>query len=198
MRHAHRRPLRICRACSNEQLRLVVCFLTSEEVELIKIDWRMKSQCSDACLFSSMCTGQVDMFLIVTAGTDRPGAATANIHIRVPIAGVESVLTKGRRVTVNEMAALLAVSHGSTHGVIREFMKFYKAYANWAPRELKQGSLKQQPLRSFEARCRRIVTADETWTWNHNLGTKRESVERCIIFSPKRKFRTQPCVEKLG
>jgi predicted transcriptional regulator len=42
------------------------------------------------------------------------------------IAAVEAVMKENRRVTVNEIAAHLDISHGSAHRIVYDFLQFYK------------------------------------------------------------------------
>jgi len=42
------------------------------------------------------------------------------------IAAVEAIVKENRRVTVNEIAAHLDMSHGSAHHIIHDVMQFHK------------------------------------------------------------------------
>jgi predicted transcriptional regulator len=42
------------------------------------------------------------------------------------IAAVEETVKENRRVTVNEIAAHLDMSHGSAHHIVHDFLQFHK------------------------------------------------------------------------
>jgi len=42
------------------------------------------------------------------------------------IAAVEAIVKENRRVTVNEIAAHLDMSHGSAHRIVRDVLQFHK------------------------------------------------------------------------
>jgi hypothetical protein len=55
----------------------------------------------------------------------RPGQAHPVVTPEA-IAAVESIMKENRRVTVNEIAAYLDMSHGSAHHIVRDFLQFHK------------------------------------------------------------------------
>jgi len=125
------------------------------------------------------------------------------------IAAVEAIVKENRRLTVNEIAAHLDMSHGSVHHSVHGVLQFHKVSARWVLRHLTV-ELKGRPvdacqehLKRFEAEgdgfLRRIVTGDETWVHYHQLETKKASKEWRHISSPKpKKFRTQPSAGKVN
>jgi hypothetical protein len=46
------------------------------------------------------------------------------------IAAVEAIMKENRRVTVNEKAAHLDISHGSAHCIVCDVLQFYKYLIN--------------------------------------------------------------------
>jgi phosphoribosylaminoimidazole carboxylase (NCAIR synthetase) len=46
------------------------------------------------------------------------------------IAAVEAIVKENRRVTVNETAARLDMSHGSAHHIVHDFLQFRKYLLN--------------------------------------------------------------------
>ena len=52
------------------------------------------------------------------------------------IAAVEAIVKEYRRVTVNEIAAHLDMSHGSAHHIVHDVLQFHKVSARWVPRQL--------------------------------------------------------------
>jgi hypothetical protein len=123
------------------------------------------------------------------------------------IGAVEAIVKENRRVTVNETAAHLDMSHGSAHHNVHDVLQFHKVSAGWVPRHL-AAELKervdacQEILKCFEAEgdgsLGRIVMGDETWVHYHQPETKRASEEWRHTSSPKtKKFCTQPSVGKV-
>ena len=55
----------------------------------------------------------------------RPGQAHRVVTPEA-IASVEVIMQENRRVTVNEIAAHLDMSHGSAHHIVYDFLQFYK------------------------------------------------------------------------
>jgi DNA-binding IclR family transcriptional regulator len=45
------------------------------------------------------------------------------------IAAVEAIVKENRRVTVNEIAAHMDMSHGSAHRIVRDVLQFFKVSA---------------------------------------------------------------------
>ena len=124
------------------------------------------------------------------------------------IAAVEASVKENRRVTVNEIAAHLGMSHGPAHHIVRDVLQFHKMSARWVPcqmtAELKErcADACQGLLKCFEAESDgflgRIVTGYATWVRNHQPETKKSSKEWRHTPSPKpKKFRTQPSAGKV-
>jgi len=94
---------------------------------------------------------------------------------------------ENRRVTVNEIAAHVDMSHGSIHHIVHDVLKFTKVSARWVLRqltaELKERRVDacQDLLKRFEAEGNgflgRIVTGDETWVHYHQPETKKAREE---------------------
>ena len=47
------------------------------------------------------------------------------------IAAVEAIVKENRRVTVNEIAAHLDMSHGSAHHIVHDILQFHKVSVNY-------------------------------------------------------------------
>ena len=62
----------------------------------------------------------------------RPGQA----HRVEAITAVEATVKENRRVTVNEIAAHMDMSHGSAHHIVHDVLQFHKVSARWVPRQL--------------------------------------------------------------
>ena len=68
----------------------------------------------------------------VTSITDAPRPGQVH-RVVTPeaIAAVEAIVMKNRRVTVNEIAAHLDVSHGSAHHTVHDVLRFHKVSINY-------------------------------------------------------------------
>jgi len=113
------------------------------------------------------------------------------------IAAVEAIVKENCRVTVNEIAIHLDMSHGTAHHIIHDVLQFHKASARWVPcqltAELKERCVDacQERLKCFEAEgdgfLGRTVTGDETWVHYYLPETKKAIKEWRHSSSPKPK-----------
>ena len=109
----------------------------------------------------------------ISSVTDSPRPGQAHrVVTPEPIAAVEVIMKENRRVTVNEIAAHLAISHGSAHHIVHDVLQFHKVSARWMLHQLttelkERHDASQELLKCFEAEgdgfLGRIVTGDETW-----------------------------------
>jgi hypothetical protein len=114
--------------CIKEKQRSVISFLSSELVKPIEIHRRMEVQYGDACLSLQQVYEWTGKFMNgISSVTDCPRPVQAH-PVLTPrgIAAVEDIVKENRRVTVNEIAAHLDMSHGSAHHIVRDkkFKKF--------------------------------------------------------------------------
>jgi len=58
----------------------------------------------------------------------RPGQ-THRVVTPETIAAVEAIVKENRRVTVNEIAAHMDMSHGSAHHIFHDVLQFHKVFA---------------------------------------------------------------------
>jgi len=191
--------------CTKEEQRSVIRFLSSEGVKLIEINRRMKVQYGDACLSLQQVYEWTRKFMnSISSVTDSPRPGQAH-RVVTPeaIAAVEAIVKENRRVTANEIAAHLELSHGSAHHIVHDVLQFHKVSARCVPRQLtaelkeRRGDACQELLKRFEAEgddfLGQTVTGDETWVHYHQPETKRASKEWRHTSSPKpKKFRIQP------
>jgi len=126
----------------------------------------------------------------------RPGQAHRVVTPEA-IAAVEAIVKENRRVTVNEIAAHMDMSHGSAHHTVHDVLQFQKVSARWVPRQL-TAELKERRvdachelLKRFEAKgdgfLGRNVTGDEIWVHYHQPETKKASKVWRHTPSPKPK-----------
>ena len=107
---------------TKEEQRSVNCFLSSERLRPIEIHRRMKVQYGDACLSLQQVYEWTRKFMNgISSVTDSPRPGQAHpVVTSENITAVEVIVKKNRRVTVNEIAAHLDMSHGSAHHVVRD------------------------------------------------------------------------------
>ena len=113
--------------CTKEEQRSVIRFLSSEGVKPIEIHRRMKVQYGDACLSLQQvyqCTRQFRNDISSVTDCPRPGQAHPVVTPEA-IAADEAIVKENRRVTVNEMAAHLDMSHGSAHRNVHELIVYF-------------------------------------------------------------------------
>jgi len=108
--------------CTKKEQRSIIRFLSGEVVKPIEIHRRMKVQCGDACLSLQQVYEWTRNFMNgISSVTDfpRPGQAHRVVTPEA-IAAVEAIVKENRRVTVNEIAAHLEMSHGSAHHIVHD------------------------------------------------------------------------------
>ena len=101
--------------CTTEEQRFVIRFLSSEGLKPIESHRRMKVQYGDACLSLQQVYEWTRKFMNgISSVTDSPRPGQAHPVVTPEgIAAVEAIVNENRRVTENEMAAHLDMSHGS-------------------------------------------------------------------------------------
>jgi len=133
--------------CTKGEQRSVVRFLGIEGVKPVEIHRRMKVQYRGACLSLQQVYEWTRIFMNgVSSLTDcpRPGQAHRVVTPEA-IAAIEAIVKENRRVTVNEIAAHLDMSHGSAHHIVHGVLQFHKMSASWVPRQL-TGELTEIPV----------------------------------------------------
>ena len=94
----------------------------------IEIHRRIKFQYGDACLSQQQIRESNRKFAnIVTSVEDAPRPGQAQ-RVVTPqnIAAVEAMVMENRRVTQNDTAAFLKISHGSAHHIVHDVFQFVK------------------------------------------------------------------------
>ena len=121
-----------------EQCSVTRFFLSSEEVKPIEINRRMNVQYGDACLSLQQvyeCSRQFMNAISSVTDSTRPGQTHPVVTPGAITAG-ETIVKEVRRVTVNEIAAHLDMSHGSSHHIAHDVLQFRKVSQRWVPRQL--------------------------------------------------------------
>jgi len=169
----------------------------------------MKFQYGDACLSQQQVYEWSRKFANgVTSVEDAPCPGQAQ-RVVTPqnMATVEATVMENCRVTQNDIAACLKISHGSAYHIVH-VLQFHKVSARWVPRqltpELRERCVDacEELLWRFEQEgegfLARIVTGDKTWVHFHQPETKRASKEWRHSSSPKpKKFQTEPSAGKV-
>jgi len=95
-------------------------FLSSEVVKHIEIHRQIKVPYGDACLSLQKVYEWTGKFMNgISSVTDSPRPGQAHPVVTPEgIAAVETIVKENRRVTVNEIAAHLDMSHGSAHRIV--------------------------------------------------------------------------------
>jgi len=124
--------------CIKEEQRSVICFLSIERVNTIEIHRRMNVQYGVACLsLQQVYEWSMKFMKGISSVTDSPRPGQAH-RVVTPeaTAAVEAIVKENRRVTVNEMATHLDMSHGSAHHIVHDMLQFHKVSARWVPHQL--------------------------------------------------------------
>jgi len=112
--------------CTKEEHHSVIRFLSNEGLKPIEIHRRMKVQYGDACLSLQQVYERTRKFMNgISSVTDSPRPGQAHpVMTPEAIAAVEAIVKENRRVTVNEIAVHLDMSHGSVHHIVRDVLQF--------------------------------------------------------------------------
>jgi hypothetical protein len=151
--------------CTKEVQRSVRRFLNSEVVKPIGIYQRIKVPYGDACLSLQQEYEWTRKFMkLISSVTDSPRPGQAH-RVVTPedIAPDEAIVKENRRVTVNEIASHMDISHGSAHHIVHDVLQFQKVSAKRVPSQLTAGLKErrvdacQELLKPFEAEGNSIV-----------------------------------------
>jgi len=115
-------------ACTKEEQRSVIRFLSSGGVKPIEIHRRMKVQYGDACLSLQQVDERTRKFMNgISSVTDSPRPVQAHRVVTLEaVAAVEAIVNENRRVTVNEITAHLDMSHESAHHIVHDVLQLYE------------------------------------------------------------------------
>jgi len=107
-------------------------------VKPIETHLRMKVQYGDAYMSLQQVyewTRKLMNGISSVTDSSRPGQAHRVVTPET-IAAVETIVKENRRVTVNEIAAHLDMSHGLAHHIVHDVLQFRKVSARWVPRQV--------------------------------------------------------------
>jgi transposase len=103
--------------CTNEEMRRVIRFLFAEGVKPVEIILRMQAQYSDNCLTRSKIYEWIDHFKkgrTSVCDEERSGRPSAS-RTENSIQAVEGIVRENKRITVDDSAEALNISHGSAY-----------------------------------------------------------------------------------
>ena len=119
---------------------------------------------------------------------------------------VDTLIRADRRITIDELASVLGVSHGSAHSIV-ESLEYSKVCARWVPRQLTDEHKAERvncctELRELSERDNeffgRLITGDKTWIYHYEPESKRRSMQWRHPTSPKpKKFKSQKSAAKI-
>ena len=169
---------RLANSSSLEQ-RGVIRFLLAESVKSCEILSRMQRQYGPSCM------SRANFYKWVQAFKDGRESITDDLRSGRPVdvstpeavQAVEDLIKSDRRVTLDEIATKLDISHGTVYAIVREKLHFSKVSCRWVPKMLTNDH-KMQHLMASRASLRkyrkegdaflsRIVTTDETWVFHY-------------------------------
>ena len=169
---------RLANSSSLEQ-RGVIRFLLAESVKSCEILSRMQRQYGPSCM------SRANFYKWVQAFKDGRESITDDLRSGRPVdvstpeavQAVEDLIKSDRRVTLDEIATKLDISHGTVYAIVREKLHFSKVSCRWVPKMLTDDH-KMQRLMASRASLRRyrkegdaflsrIVTTDETWVFHY-------------------------------
>lgn len=198
------------KTCSLIEQRAVIRFLTAEGVKPTVIHKRMKQQYGESCMSQTSCYRWVNEFKNGREDiTDEPRSGRL-LDVSSPdtVAEVEKLIKSDRRLTIDNVAEIMDISHGTAHSIVHEKLAFNKVSACWVPKMLTDDHKAQRVMAARECMRRlrlegdaflsKIVTTDETWVYHYEPESKRRSMEWKHTASPvKKKFKSQRTTRKV-
>ena len=174
---------------SSVQQRIIIKFLTAEDINPSEIHTRLYSQ------FGEKCLSRTRVFEWAKEFRDGRDRVENEPHPRRPrtsvtpenINRIEHLILDNRRINVREVSEELGISIGSVENIIHNELKFSKVSARWVPRLLtpeqleKRVEVSKQLLERYENEGEdfldSIVTCDETWVHHFTPESKRSSMQ---------------------
>ncbi|PNF22656.1 hypothetical protein B7P43_G07101 [Cryptotermes secundus] len=124
--------------CTKEEQRTVIRFRWLEGVSGAESHQRLSAQYGDTALPRRSVYEWIEKFksgrrsVTHEEGAARPSTSTTDEKNQQP----REMVLANRRVTIDEVACSLQISHGSAHQIIHDELGFHKVCARWVPREL--------------------------------------------------------------
>ena len=209
---------RLANSSSLEQ-RGVIRFLLAESVKSCEILSRMQRQYGPSCM------SRANFYKWVQAFKDGRESITDDLRSGRPVdvstpeavQAVEDLIKSDRRVTLDEIATKLDISHGTVYAIVREKLHFSKVSCRWVPKMLTDDH-KMQRLMASRASLRRyrkegdvflsrIVTTDETWVFHFEPESASSAHSKSPLRPTQREYernslpdwrRSEGCCEQLA
>ena len=116
----------------------VIRFLLAESVKSCEILSRMQRQYGPSCM------SRANFYKWVQAFKDGRESITDDLRSGRPVdvstpeavQAVEDLIKSDRRVTLDEIATNLDISHGTVYAIVREKLRFSKVSCRWVPKML--------------------------------------------------------------
>ena len=190
--------------------RAVIRFLLIESVKSCEILSRMQRQYGPSCMSRANFNkwGQAFKDGRESITDDLRSGRPVDVSTPEAVQAVEGLIRSDRRVTLDEIATSLDISHGTVHTIVHEKLHFSKVSCRWVSTML-TGDQKMQRLMASRASLRRyrkegdaflsrIVTTDETWVFHYEPESNRHSMEWKHVSSPvKKKFKSLKSLGKV-
>ena len=181
------------------EYRAVIKFLTLEGQSPKNIHERMERVYGDMCPpYTTVKNWAQDIRLGRRSIQDeprsgRPSTATTEENIET----VEKLIMEDRRITLDMIAHIMGISHGTVFNIIHEELMMTKICAYWVPKMLRthekanRVQIATENLERYrqnpEDFLSRIVTGDETWIYYYDPETSPETLEWRHKSSPRLK-----------
>ena len=104
------------------------------------------------------------------------------------IAIIRELIDENPHISIRYIVFETGISYGTVSRIIHDELKLKKLCARWIPHELTEQNKKQRvsicrdnldKLKSGQWRLCDIVTGDETWIYQRNIGTKQSNMSWC-------------------
>lgn len=124
--------------CTKEEQRAVIWFLWSEGVKGAEIHCRLLAQYGDSTLPWSSVFEWIEKFksgrttVMQEEGAGCPSTSTMADKIEQ----AQLMVLTNRRVTIDDVASTLNISHGSAYTIFHDELDFRKVCLRWVPRQL--------------------------------------------------------------
>ncbi|XP_066946989.1 protein GVQW3-like [Macrobrachium rosenbergii] len=185
--------------CTKEEQRSVIRFLWSEGVPGAEIHRRLSVQYGGNVLPRRSVYEWNEQFKSDRTSVEdekrdgRPATATTDVNIDQ----VQTLILNNRRLTIDEVAYHMHISHGSAYEIVHNRLNFHKVCVRWVPKQLsdehKRNRLRicqhllDRHANEGDTFLKRIVTGDETWIHHFEPESKRQSMEWKHPQSPVKK-----------
>ena len=166
----------------------MVRFLWSEGSSGAEIHKQLFAPCGDNALSKRAIHEWIEKFksgrrsVKHAEGAGRPSTSTSEEKTEQP----QQIILANRRITIDELAQSLQISHASAQEIVDEILRYRKVSARLVPRQLtkehkrRRVEICQTLLNRYnnkgEEFLSRIVTGDESWVHHYSPESKSQSL----------------------